>query len=117
MFSINWADSAVQAAVISSVGGVAAAAIAAICAGVIGAQIAGRKRLRELLLLAADDIAFLLAVEEEHCSVHSQTGGKTMKQTIRERVASKGQLSWSGKFTPGRMRDRRVRYRLSSGSK
>ena len=60
-------DPAVQAAIISAVGGVLAATIAALAAAVIGQQITGRRKLQTALLDAVDDIEFLLAVEQEHC--------------------------------------------------
>lgn len=100
---INWADPAVQAAVISGVCSIGAAIIAAVCAAVIGAQISGRKKLLEKLRVACDDIAYLLAVERQHCTIHQTTGEKSLKLTVRRKVVDDG-FSWSGNYTPGRVR-------------
>jgi len=99
--SIYFTDPAVQSAIISSVGNVLAAVIAAICAAVIGYQISGRRRLQENLNLAIGDIAYLLEVEKIHCQMQVEHHGTSMKNTVRKRVTEAGEL-WSGKFTPGR---------------
>ena len=96
-------DPAVQAAIISAVGGVLAATIAALAAAVIGQQIAGRRKLQTALLDAVDDIEFLLAVEQEHCNLHKELNEESFKQRIRQAVRENG-LAWSGRFTPGRVR-------------
>ncbi|MDE3023166.1 MAG: hypothetical protein KGI54_15175 [Pseudomonadota bacterium] len=83
-------------------GSIVAATIAAICAAIIGKRFDDRKKLRERLECAQKDIAFLLAVEEEHCELHIKTINKSLKLTIRDDVRKKGQV-WSGKFTPGRI--------------
>jgi GTP cyclohydrolase I len=111
--SINFADPAVQAAVISSVGSILAAAIAAICASVIGFQIAGRRRLQENLRHAIDDISFLLEVEKIHCQLRAEHQGSSMKIIVRKRAAEAGER-WSGKFTPGRSAARDVALRTES---
>ena len=103
MIEIHLADPAVQAAIIGAVGSVFAAAIAAICAGVLGHQIAGRKRMKALLQAAVDDIAFLLTVEEEHCNLQRQFMEESFKQRIRSLARDRG-MTWSGRFTPGRVR-------------
>ncbi len=99
---IIWSDPAVQSAVIQSVGTMVAAVIAAVIAAIVGKQFADRKRLREKLLLAEGDIAFLLAVEEEHCNLHKQTQKESNKRRMRRAAFDKGHV-WSGKFTPGRI--------------
>lgn len=93
---VIWSDAAVQAALIQAVGGIVAASIAAIAAAIIGQRIADRKRLREKNQALQRDLAFLLAVEREHC----QRGGQ--KILVREHVRKLGH-SWSGRFTPGRV--------------
>ena len=102
---IMWADPAVQAAAIESIGGIAAAAIAAIAATVVGKKFMDQRYLRSRLLLAQKDVEFLLAVEEAHCSHHAETVGSSLKRKMRESVRERG-LAWSGKFTPGRSRER-----------
>lgn len=100
-FSINLNDPAVQSATITALGTIVAAAIAAICAAVIGNQIAGRRRLEEDLGSAIGDIRFLLEVEKLHCQMQVEHGGTSMKHTVRKRVKDAG-AGWTGKFTPGR---------------
>lgn len=97
-----WGDPAVQAAVIQSLGAMIAAVIAAIVATMIGRQFADRKRLQENLWLAQGDIAFLLAVEEEHCTLHKQTLQESYKLRMRRAANDRG-MAWSGRFTPGRI--------------
>lgn len=103
MIEIHWTDPAVQAAAISAIGGVLAAAIAAICAAIIGHEIADRKKLKSMLQAAVDDVAFLLVVEEKHCNLQRQFTEESFKQRIRGVARDRG-LTWSGKFTPGRVR-------------
>lgn len=94
---IIWSDAAVQAAIIQSIGGVVAAAIAATAAAIIGKRFADQKRLEEKNAALQNDLFFLLAVEEEHCQRHGQ------KIVTRESVRKQG-YSWSGKYTPGRVK-------------
>lgn len=103
MFQLNFHDPAVQAAMIGAAGSILTAAIAAVCAGLVGRQIAGRRRLAEKLLTAQKDIEFLLAVEQQHCQMHTTRDGQSQKNTIRKRVKDQG-LLWSGHSTPGRVR-------------
>ena len=102
-FAIAINDPAVQAAAITAVGGILAALIAAICATVIGRQIAGRRKLQSALQNAVSDIQFLLAVESAHCDRHKEFTDETFKQRIRQVARDQG-LEWSGRFTPGRVR-------------
>ena len=99
--SINLTDPAVQSAIISSAGNIVAAVIAAICAAIIGHQIAGQRRLKENLSIAMGDIKFLLEVEKLHCEMQVEHQGSSMKITVRRRVGEAGER-WSGRFTPGR---------------
>lgn len=101
---MNWADPAVLSAIISSSGGVIAAVIAAIAAAVIGKQFANRKKLQQKLLLVQQDLVFLLAVEEAHCEMHKKVSGESNKLRVRRLVTDHG-LEWSGRFTPGRVKD------------
>lgn len=102
-FEVAITDPSVQASIISALGGIVAAAIAAIAAAVIGKQISGRKKLQAALLDAVDDIEFLLAVEQEHCNLHKEVSEESFKQRVRQSVRDQG-LEWSGRFTPGRVR-------------
>lgn len=99
---VIWNDPAIQAAVVQSAGAVIAAAIAAVCAAIVGKQFADRKKLQEMHRLAQEDIAFLLAVEEAHCNMHAERGEGSYKHRIRRMVRTRG-LTWSGRFTPGRV--------------
>ena len=89
----------VQAAIISGLSTVIAAAIAATCAAIIGNQISGKKKLVKKLELSWSDIDFLLACEKEHCQRHKDNDGDSNKLRVRESVRSKG-LTWSGRNTP-----------------
>lgn len=102
-FEIAFGDASVQASIISALGGVVAATIAAIAAGVIGKQISGRKKLLAALNDAVGDIEFLLAVEQEHCNLHKEVSDESFKQRVRQSVRDQG-LEWSARFTPGRVR-------------
>ena len=102
--NLNWEDPGVQAALIQSIGGIAAATIAAAVAALIGHQIAGRKRLKEKLMLAIADIQFMLAVESEHCKLHLETLQESNQRRVRRLAQQKGFI-WSGKFTPGRVKN------------
>ncbi|AET95303.1 hypothetical protein BYI23_E001420 (plasmid) [Burkholderia sp. YI23] len=99
---LHWQDSAVQAAIIGAVGSILTSSIAAICAAIIGKQISGRKKLQDKLLVAQDDIEFLLKVEQKHCEIHESRGGTSNKLNVRKAVKEMGH-EWSGKFTPGRV--------------
>ena len=94
---IIWTDATVQAALIQAIGGVVAAAIAALAASIIGKRFADQKRLQEKNAALQSDLFFLLAVEEAHCKHHGQ------KILVRQTVREQGHR-WSGKFTPGRVK-------------
>jgi len=98
---IIWSDPSVQSAMISTAGTVFATIVATICAAVIGKRIANGERLKEKLDVAINDIAFLLAVEDEHCKLHKENTNQSSKLRIRQFAVDRG-LTWSGKFTPGR---------------
>lgn len=100
--TIIFTDPAVQAAIISAIGGILAAIIASIAATIVGKRFVDQKRLQDKIRDMQGDLFFLLAVEEEHCRQHGQ------KILVREAVRANGH-AWTGKFTPGR-----VQYRLAN---
>lgn len=102
---MNWGDPGVQAALIQSIGAVVAACIAAAIAALIGHKIADRKRLLEQNAMAVADIQFLLAVEREHCKLHLETLNESNQRRMRRLALEQG-FFWSGKFTPGRVKQR-----------
>lgn len=97
---MHWTDPAVQSAIIQAI----AAVLTAIAAAVIGKEFINRKKLQKHLALAQQDIAFLLAVEEEHCKFHLAMRGESFKNRMRDKVRARN-LTWSGHFTPGRAND------------
>lgn len=102
---IIWSDPSVQSALISTAGTVFATIVATVCAAIIGKRIANGEKLKENLDTAINDIAFLLVVEEEHCSIHKENTNQSSKLKIRQLAEARG-LVWSGKFTPGRAKFR-----------
>jgi hypothetical protein len=98
------ADPAVQAALISALGSILAALIAAACAALIGKRFVDQQRLRSKLRLAVADVQFLLQVEAAHCDVHVRHETGATKLGVRELVRAQGAARWSGAFTPGRAR-------------
>lgn len=108
---IIWTDPAVQAAAIQSIGSVLAATVAAIGAVLVGKRFIAQRYLQERLVLAQEDIAFLLAVESEHCKRHAQAGS-SLKKTMRDAARAEG-LEWSGKFTPSRAKARVARLGIA----
>lgn len=101
-FNIDFSSAAVQAALISATGSIIAAALAALAAGLIGKQIAGRRKLAEKLDIAMKDLAFLLEVEAQHCEQNKTNGEGSQKLKMRDAAREKGE-NWSGRFTPGRV--------------
>lgn len=98
---IDWTNFAVQAALIESIGTIFATIVAAIFASIIGKKFRDRDKLKEHLDLAISDIAYLLQVEDEHCTMNKERTSRTSKLVVRQIVSNRG-LKWSGKFTPGR---------------
>ena len=88
----------IMAALITALGGIMAATIAAVAAAVIGNQVLGRKRLEARLNLALHDIQFLLEVERQHCSLHRDREEQSYKILMRRHARNNG-YRWSGKFT------------------
>lgn len=99
----NWASETLQAAFIEGGFNLLATVVAAISAAIIGHQINSRRKLEEDLAAATADIAFLLAVEKEHCNLHLESLNESRKITVRNLARERG-FTWSGRFTPGRVR-------------
>lgn len=78
-----------------------------------GQAIMSRKRMQEKLDIAYADISYLLAVEAAHCEKHKELNRASFKLRIRKEVSATG-LSWSGRFTPGRVRSNRGGRALST---
>jgi hypothetical protein len=101
--NLSLADPAVAAAIVTAVGSILTTLAAGTGALLINRQITRRRRLQAKLDQAQKDIAFMLAVEHQHCQVHQDRDGQSLKLIVRERVRDAG-LQWSGRFTPGRVR-------------
>lgn len=100
--SINFNDPAVQASLISAAGSIFTSLIAGLCALLVSVQVTDRRKLAEKLVTAKADLEFMLAVEQNHCDRNLATGGQSFKNTMRKQAKDSG-LTWSGKFTPGRL--------------
>lgn len=96
-------DPQISASIITAIGNIAAATIAAVAAIFVGRVFLSREKLKGQLEAAVEDIAFLLKVEERHCELHQESSGQSNKQRVRDHVQSNG-IKWSGRFTPGRYR-------------
>ena len=94
----------IMAAYIEGVATVCAALLAAIAAAVIGRKFSQGKKLEDRLKEAQADIAFLLAVEQEHCELHKDNSGESNKNRIRKVVQQERGLFWSGENTWSRLR-------------
>lgn len=105
MIQLQLTDPAVQASLIGAIGSILAAAIAALCAALIGHQITRRKELLNYLAIATNDIAFLMKVEEAHCRQNVENGENNAKLSVRKLVREQG-YEWSGKFVPSRVASR-----------
>lgn len=69
-----------------------------------------RKRLEEKLHRAEADVAYLLEVERLHCEKNRELRHASFKTRVRTE-ASKNGFTWSGAFTPGRVRASNSAYR------
>jgi hypothetical protein len=87
--------------------------VTTIFTAIAGQAILGRKQLQEKLNIAYDDIAYLLQVEALHCERHKGLNRASFKLRIRKEVSATG-MSWSGRFTPGRVRSDRAGRALST---
>ena len=98
-------DPQVTSAYISAIGTILAALIAAIAGSLVGRKFLHQRNLIEKLEEKQKDIDFLYAVEEEHCNNYKDKNGASRKNTIREKVRVERGLEWSGKNTPGRVKN------------
>lgn len=87
--------------------------VTTIITALAGQAILGRKRIQEKLDIAQADIAYLLAVEAAHCEKHKELSRTSFKLRIRKEVSATG-LSWSARFTPGRVRSNGAGRNLST---
>lgn len=71
-----------------------------------------RQRLEEKLQLAQSDVVYLLEVERLHCEKNRELRHASFKTRVRTE-ASKNGFTWSGAFTPGRVRASTSAYRPS----
>ncbi|MGK7886299.1 MAG: hypothetical protein AB4057_16960 [Crocosphaera sp.] len=94
----------IQKALISGIFSIINTLIAALTAGLIGKTIANRRKLQEKLDQAINDIEFLLEVEKVHCENNRKELGESRKNKVRK-IVRDSDLSFSGKFTPGRVRN------------
>jgi hypothetical protein len=106
MFSIDLSNIEIQKTLISGLFSILNTVIAAVTASLIGKTIVNRRRLQEKLETAISDIEFLLEVERSHCDNNKHELGESRKNVTREAVKSSG-FSFSGRFTPGRVRSMR----------
>lgn len=111
MFSIDLSNVEIQKTIISGLFSILTTIIAAVTAGFIGKFIANRRKLQKNLELAIRDIEFLLEVEKSHCDYNREQSGASRKNMVRASVRSSG-FSFSGRFTPGRVRMRALSSRL-----
>ncbi|CAB3754538.1 hypothetical protein [Paraburkholderia humisilvae] len=102
-------DPAVQASLIGGFFTLISTVIAAVVAAILGKRFDNQRRLKLKLDRAIRDLAFTLAVEDEHCAMHVQERGESFKNRVRDKVRESG-LEWSGDFTPGRARHMIARY-------
>lgn len=87
--------------------------VTTIFTAIAGQAILGRKQLQEKLDIAYGDIAYLLQVEALHCERHKELSRASFKLRVRKEVSATG-MSWSGRFTPGRVRSARAGRALST---
>lgn len=71
-----------------------------------------RQRLEEKLQRAQADVAYLLEVERLHCEKNRELRHASFKTRVRTE-ASKNGYTWSGAFTPGRVRAAGSGYKAS----
>lgn len=79
-----------------------------VIAAVIRMDYLNRKRLKEKLAIAEADIQFLLACEAIHCENNVKLRNASFKNRVRNEAFAKGH-TWSGRFTPGRVRAETMR--------
>lgn len=102
---IDLSNIEIQKTIIAGSFSVLSTVIAAVTASLIGKNIADRRKLQEKLEAAISDIEFLLQVEKIHCDDNRNEHGESNKNRIRQEARNSG-FSFSGKFTPGRVRSK-----------
>lgn len=93
-----------DSAIISGLFGLASTIIGAL----LHKEYMSRKRLKERLHRAEQDILFLLQVERLHCEQNRVLRQASFKTRVRNEAFSQG-FTWSGSFTPGRVRAAEIR--------
>lgn len=113
LISVDFSDTQIQVAIISGTFTLLSALIAATAAGLLGKYIANRQALQDDLQIAIGDIDFLLQVERLHCDFNKKTFDESRKILVRRELRNSG-ISFSGKFTPGRVRSQERTYPTST---
>lgn len=93
-----------DSAIISGIFGLATTIIGA----VIHQEYMSRKRLKEKLRRAEQDVLFLLEVERLHCAQNLKLRHASFKTRVRNEAFGHG-FTWSGSFTPSRVRAAEIR--------
>lgn len=93
-----------DSAIISGIFGLATTIIGA----VIHQEYMSRKRLKEKLRRAEQDVLFLLEVERLHCAQNRKLRHASFKTRVRNEAFGHG-FTWSGSFTPSRVRAAEIR--------
>jgi hypothetical protein len=93
-----------DSAIISGIFGLATTIIGA----VIHQEYMSRKRLKEKLRRAEQDVLFLLEVERLHCEQNRKLRQASFKTRVRNEAFGHG-FTWSGSFTPSRVRAAEIR--------
>lgn len=102
---INFSDTNIQVALISGGFSLLSTIVAGIVAQLISQEILNRKKLKENLKIAIEDIGFLLEVEREYGNLLRDHEKSTQKNIIRKKVREETDYEFSGKFTPGRVKN------------
>ena len=97
-------NTTMDSAIISGIFGLATTIIGA----VIHQEYMSRKRLKEKLRRAEQDVLFLLEVERLHCAQNLKLRQASFKTRVRNEAFGHG-FTWSGSFTPSRVRAAEIR--------
>lgn len=97
-------NTTMDSAIISSIFGL----VSTIIGAVIHQEYMSRKRLKEKLRRAEQDVLFLLEVERLHCAQNLKLRQASFKTRVRNEAFGRG-YTWSGSFTPSRVRAAEVR--------
>lgn len=68
------------------------------------------------LLIALDDIEFMCETEARLLEIIKESTGEHIKIRVRHEIAKSKGLQWSGKYTPGRAKEKRLRLETSINS-